>query len=50
MKCPHCGKEIDDKKIMKESARINGSKVGRKLSSEEASRMSKMRWYKKLMK
>lgn len=49
MKCPHCKKEINNKKILSESARINGAKSKRNLTSEEASRMSKIRWYKKLM-
>ena len=32
MKCPHCKKEIDDKLIIKESARIRGSVITKKKS------------------
>ena len=47
MKCPHCKKEIDDKLIIKESARIRGSivtkrkKVSSKINGKKGGRPPK---------
>ena len=47
MKCPHCNKAIDDKLIIKESARIRGSiitkrkKVSSKINGKKGGRPPK---------
>lgn len=47
MKCPHCGKDIPERLISSEAARIQRRKATKKLSSEEAREMAKKRWEKK---
>lgn len=47
MKCPHCGKDIPERLIVSEAARIHRRKASKRLSPEEASNMAKKRWEKK---
>ena len=47
MKCPHCNKDISEKLILEEAARIQGRKSKRKLSKEQAQAMAEKRWGKK---
>jgi|GEM_PF-4428315 hypothetical protein len=44
MKCPHCGKDIPERMITSEAARIHRRKATKKLSSEEARNMARTRW------
>jgi len=46
MKCPHCSKDISEKIIMQEAARIQGRKSRRKLTSEQARETAMKRWNK----
>lgn len=43
MICPHCHEEIDDKEIAAHIGRKGGRKSKRVLSSEEASRIGKLK-------
>jgi hypothetical protein len=47
MKCPHCSKDITEKEILAEAARIQGRKSRRKLTKEQAQSMAEKRWGKK---
>lgn len=47
MKCPHCGKDIPEKLVTSEAARIHRRKAKKKLSSEDAKDMANKRWDKK---
>ena len=47
MKCPHCGKDVSEKLILEEAARIHGRKGKRKLTKEQAQKMAEKRWGKK---
>lgn len=47
MKCPHCGKDIPERLITSEAARIHRRKAKKTLSSEEARRIAGIRWKKK---
>jgi len=44
MKCPHCGKDIAERLIISEAAKIHRRKAVKTLSAEEASSMAKKRW------
>lgn len=46
MKCPHCGKDIPERLITSESARIHRRKSKKTLSQEEAKRIANIRWKK----
>ena len=47
MKCPHCNKDISEKLVLEEAARIHGRKSRRNLSKEQAQAMAEKRWGKK---
>lgn len=47
MKCPHCGKDIPERLILSESAKIHRRKAKKTLSSDEARKMAQARWEKK---
>jgi hypothetical protein len=46
MKCPHCGKEIPERLVVSEAARVSRRKAVKKLTSEEARKMAEARWKK----
>lgn len=46
MKCPHCSKDIAEKLIVQEAARIQGRKGKRVLTPEQATAMADKRWRK----
>lgn len=45
MKCPHCGKDIPERLIVSEAARVQRRKSVKKLSSEDARKMANTRWH-----
>lgn len=47
MKCPHCDKDISEKLILTEAARIQGRRSKRSLTKEQAAKMAEKRWGKK---
>lgn len=47
MKCPHCKKDIAERIVISEAARIHRKKAKKTLSTEEASKMAAARWKKK---
>jgi len=47
MKCPHCSKDIPEKLIIQEAARISGRKSKRQLTTDQAKKMADSRWNKK---
>lgn len=47
MKCPHCGKDIPERLVVSEAARVQRRKAKKKLSTEEAQKMAEVRWSKK---
>lgn len=47
MKCPHCSKDIAENLVLQESARIQGRKSKRTLTSEQSREMLGKRWCKK---
>lgn len=44
MKCPHCKKDIPEKLITSEAARVHRRKAKKSLSSEDARKMAEKRW------
>lgn len=46
MKCPHCGKDIPERLIVSEAARVQRRKAKKVLPSKEAKKMAKLRWQK----
>lgn len=44
MKCPHCSKDIPEKLIIQEAARISGRKSKRQLTPDQAKKMANSRW------
>jgi len=46
MKCPHCSKDIAEKVITQEAARIQGRKGRRTLTTEQARATAMKRWHK----
>lgn len=47
MKCPHCGKDIPERLVVSEAARVQRRKAKKVLSREEAQKMASSRWRKK---
>jgi hypothetical protein len=47
MKCPHCSKDISEKLVLQEAARIQGRKSRRTLTPEQARSTALKRWDKK---
>lgn len=46
MKCPHCGKDIPERLVVSEAARVQRRKAKKSLSSEDAKKMADARWEK----
>jgi len=46
MKCPHCKKDIAERLVISEAARIHRRKAKKTLTSEEAKKMADARWKK----
>ena len=44
VKCPHCSKDIAEKLVIQEAARIQGRKSKRQLTPEQAKDMADKRW------
>jgi uncharacterized protein (UPF0212 family) len=46
MKCPHCGKDIPERLVVSEAARVHRRKGKKTLTTEEAQRIANARWHK----